>query len=926
MKKLLGNKKTSIFAILIIVLLTISTLALLSDSNLTPINTVNAQTTSSVPSNLLQYEWLGIQATTNENHFTNSPAPSSPDVLWQDAFTTAPGRGTAAFNGMLFITQGSNITALDPETGKIIYTVAVPSPVSNRTSTAAYIMKIDDTYMVAVSTVASSVTNTTTLLAASSMHGYNIATGALLWSTPAQYGPATYAFYYVKDMQMIYSIVGNSTGRGGTQNTGDMQAWSLTNPAQPPTLMWTYTGSEPVYGGGSFLYGDGKIFIGGPLPYLTAINATTGQIIWTIQLTGAPDYQGSYYNGIEYIGLLDNTFVAINGANGSIVWSYNPNDYGFWSSGVAAGYGMVYELNVDGYLYAFNATTGNVIWKYLGPGQSYPGSVEIADGKVYACTGQATVSPIVGMGSSEYTCFNATTGQIIWQVPKEFESGPADYAAIAYGNFYNIDQELNNGTTVDSNVAGIWPAAQQFVLICYSSTPQDWNEYGQNPAHNAIGYGAPTNLTLTWKFQTNGPITSSPAVVAGKVYVGSYDHNIYCLDAYTGAEIWKFTTNYMVLSSPTVIGGYVYTGADDGNVYCLNATSGALVWKTPAPGQLLPITLGTYPQFDSSPVIINGQVFVGALDGKLYTLNAATGTIVRILQTTGAILSTPTYVANDGLYFASVDGFVYKIDPNTDNIIWNTSTPIGLEIAMEGSVCIGNGLAVIGSGGAKNTPAGIGQLYALNATTGKFVWVYSELAASGNLQPTWTPLYINVAPLGPVFYTNDFFDLVAINATNGKQIWLNYLTRESFCLPTYSSGYVYTGRMTNGIYVNNAASGQKVGFFNAGSEVASSIAIYNSRLYFGSYDHNIYCVGQSSNGTTYLGNPVTAPAPTQTPAPTPTPNLTTPTPSATPFMGTLYNAMDTVLGAAILMIIVLVIVILAVSAVIVREIKKTKKA
>ena len=920
MKKL----ENSIFAVLVIVLLTISMFAVLSNSNLSVATTVKAQVSSTVPNNMLQYEWLGLQANTNGNHYSAGPGPNSPDVLWKRVISV--GQSVCAFDGMLFATTGSNITAMDPETGNTIYNVAVLSPVTNRSSSASFIMDIDSTYAVVMTTVSSSVSNTTQLLAAYSFHGFNIATGAILWSTPAQYSPATKAFYYVNDTKMLYGQVGNSTGRGGTQNTGNLVAWSLPNPAQPPTFAWNYTAVGALAGSAGFLYGDGIIWNSNAEPYIAAINATTGQTLYTKELTGAPWYGGSYNNGVVYIGLLDNTILAFNAITGTTIWSYNPNDYGFWCSGTAFGYGMVFELNVDGYLYALNATTGDVIWKYLGPGQDYPGLVELAGGMVYACTGQASPSPIVGMGTSQYSCLNASTGQVIWQLPKEFESGPNDYSCIAYGNYYGVDQELNNGTTVNSDVAGIWPAAQQIVLICYSSTPQDWNEYGQNPAHNAIGYGAPTNLTLTWKFQTNGPITSSPAVVAGKVYVGSYDHNIYCLDAYTGAEIWKFTTNYMVLSSPTVIGGYVYTGADDGNVYCLNATSGALVWKTPAPGQRLPITLGTYPEFDSSPVVINGQVFVGALDGKLYTLNAATGTIVRILQTTGAILSTPTYVANDGLYFASVDGFVYKIDPNTDNIIWNTSTPIGLEIAMEGSVCVGDGLAVIGSGGAKNTPAGIGQIYALNATTGKFVWVYSELAASGNLQPTWTPLYINSPSIGPVFYTNDFFDLVCINATNGKQIWLNYLTRESFCLPTYSEGYVYTGRMTNGIYVNNAASGQKVGFFNAGSEVASSIAIYNSRLYFGSDDHSVYCVGQSSNGTTYLGNPVTAPAPTQTPAPTPTPNLTTPTPSATPFMEALYNSMDTVLGAAILMIIVLVIVILAVSAVIVREIKKTKKS
>ena len=74
------------------------------------------------------------------------------------------------------------------------------------------------------------------------------------------------------------------------------------------------------------------------------------------------------------------------------------------------------------------------------------------------------------------------------------------------------------------------------------------------------------------------------------------------------------------------------------------------------------------------------------------------------------------------MYFASVDGFVYKINPDSGAVIWNTSTPIGLEIAMEGAYYVGNGLAVIGSGGAKNA-SWSRTMYALNATNGKFVWV-----------------------------------------------------------------------------------------------------------------------------------------------------------------------------------------------------------
>jgi outer membrane protein assembly factor BamB len=37
--------------------------------------------------------------------------------------------------------------------------------------------------------------------------------------------------------------------------------------------------------------------------------------------------------------------------------------------------------------------------------------------------------------------------------------------------------------------------------------------------------------SLLWKFQTNGPIVSTPAVQDGIVYIGSMDHQVYALRA-----------------------------------------------------------------------------------------------------------------------------------------------------------------------------------------------------------------------------------------------------------------------------------------------------------------------------------------------------------------------------------------------------------
>jgi len=62
-------------------------------------------------------------------------------------------------------------------------------------------------------------------------------------------------------------------------------------------------------------------------------------------------------------------------------------------------------------------------------------------------------------------------------------------------------------------------------------------------------------------------VLSSPAVANGVVYVGSFDNNVYALNAKTGAKLWSYTTGSYVWSSPVVVNGTVYVGSYDGNVY-----------------------------------------------------------------------------------------------------------------------------------------------------------------------------------------------------------------------------------------------------------------------------------------------------------------------------------------------------------------------
>lgn len=70
-------------------------------------------------------------------------------------------------------------------------------------------------------------------------------------------------------------------------------------------------------------------------------------------------------------------------------------------------------------------------------------------------------------------------------------------------------------------------------------------------------------------------------IANGTVFFGSSaDDRIRAVDTDTGRERWSFITEGPVRFAPAFFGGKVYAGSDDGCVYCLDAGNGSLVWKT----------------------------------------------------------------------------------------------------------------------------------------------------------------------------------------------------------------------------------------------------------------------------------------------------------------------------------------------------------
>ena len=159
-----------------------------------------------------------------------------------------------------------------------------------------------------------------------------------------------------------------------------------------------------------------------------------------------------------------------------------------------------------------------------------------------------------------------------------------------------------------------------------------WPMFHANAQHiGQSAYAGSQKGTLFWSYRTGEDVSSSPVIGSdGRVYVGSYDNRIYCLNP-TGSLLWSYLTGDSVWYSSPAIGsdGRVYEGSCDNRIYCLNPT-GSRRWSYRT----------GYPVFSSPAIGSDGRVYVGSEDNRLYVFYE-TPTITPTMTPTMTPTPTP---------------------------------------------------------------------------------------------------------------------------------------------------------------------------------------------------------------------------------------------------------------------------------------------
>ncbi len=283
---------------------------------------------------------------------------------------------------------------------------------------------------------------------------------------------------------------------------------------------------------------------------------------------------------------------------------------------------------------------------------------------------------------------------------------------------------------------------------------------------------------VLWKYRV-GSTDDAVTVKDGLLWIAS--DSLWCLDALTGQRIWASAEGDVAASTPVVSDGWVYGGLGWSEpVVCrLDAMTGELDWRIGLPdgytvscmtrwGDLLLVPTSDGPLYaldaatggivwenddalegywDSSPVVVDGLIYIGDMDGYLRAIEPETGTTVWqtpvSLEPGVGVTSTPS--CGDGILFAGgEDGPVGAFSADTGDAQWTADFPI------HGSSCMADGLVFFCE--YFSEPANGARVVALDMATGGISWLHQFDADHLQSTPAVTDGVMYVAATDGLLY------------------------------------------------------------------------------------------------------------------------------------------------------------------------------
>lgn len=421
---------------------------------------------------------------------------------------------------------------------------------------------------------------------------------------------------------MVLTAQAQDTFHGNTARTGAYQGGA---PAKLAGIKWSFSTGGPIVG--SAAVADGVVYIASLSAYLYALDQQSGHEKWKFKSRMPIASSPTVANGLVYFVSSTGALAAINAVTGQPAWVF-PGEFErkFEAKGLH-GYPNAGQVIPDAW-------------------DVFTSSPAVANGKVYFGTGDGNVYAVDA--KSGILQWKFTTGDVVHAAPAV--TGGTVFVGSFEGNFYALDAETGAQKWVFE--AGRDAAMHNQVGFQSSPAVLDGTVYvGCRDAH-VYALDAATGRKK-WDYPTSKSwVNGTPAVRDGMVYVGTSDSaRFMALDAKTGRLRWVFDAKSYVFSSAALAGELAIFGNFSGRLYALDTRTGALAWEfqteaskqdrmkvlnpdgslnqdafAPVFGDFQDMYVDFYRYVSvgailSSPVVDQGTVYFGSTDGNVYALH-----------------------------------------------------------------------------------------------------------------------------------------------------------------------------------------------------------------------------------------------------------------------------------------------------------------
>jgi outer membrane protein assembly factor BamB len=374
-----------------------------------------------------------------------------------------------------------------------------------------------------------------------------------------------------------------------------------------------------------------------PIPLPSPTQETTMNAHWIFQTGAAIWGSPSLSDGILFIGSDDGNLYALDPGNGDLKWKFA--SAGIVRSKPAVEAGLVYFASDDGFLYALDAGNGEKAWStdignFLDrtTREDLGGSPD-PNGYDYVQSSPVVAEDTVYVGSLDGNLYAlaADTGAVKWTFKTQGKvrgTAAVDQGIVYFGSWDKLMYALDALTGEVRWASGVGGQVQSTALVANGLV------YCASRKASAFALDAATG-ELKWEhnYGNNMWVESSPRLVDGVIYIGSSGSKfVLGLDALSGQPTALYISPDFHWSTPLVIRNTLYIGGTSykpelrAGLFALKIMDGKFS-REEADIQIFSASdtleySGNWLGIAGSPATENELIYFGALDGKVYAVNA----------------------------------------------------------------------------------------------------------------------------------------------------------------------------------------------------------------------------------------------------------------------------------------------------------------